>query len=57
MDEKNSLFFNYDKDKFALIQAEGENLVSLMEKEKNRNVYVSWEYVSDGEMQELAEKM
>lgn len=46
VEETNSLYFDFDKDKFELVHTEGENIIYLMDKgEQNSNVFASWKYI------------
>lgn len=56
IEEINSLYFDYDEEKYELIQVEGENLISLMDKETNSNVFISWSYIPDKNMKTAAEE-
>lgn len=49
--EINSLYFDFDSSKFELVKIEGENSISLMDKEKNSNIFAAWEHIPKTDIQ------
>lgn len=54
MEEVNSLYFAYDESKYELVRGEGEKSVSLMDRDSNSNIFLSWKHIPSQHMERAA---